>query len=75
MWKLGLTVAVLGALAIALPSIASADTVKNRYHHPIDTRAKYRVHRHYGLHEGWRNDDRRVVIKHHHDPHHHMILD
>jgi hypothetical protein len=32
------------------------------------------MHRHYGLHEGWRNHDRRVVTKHHHDPHHHMIL-
>jgi hypothetical protein len=75
MWKRGLTVAALGAIAAALPSIASADTIKKRDHHPIDTRAKYRMHRPYSLHEGWRNHDRRVVTKHHHDPHRHMILD
>ena len=75
MRKLRLAIAVLGTLAVALPSIASTNTVKKRYHHPIDTRAKYRMHRHYGLHEGWRNHDRRVVTRHHHDPHHHMILD
>jgi hypothetical protein len=69
MRKLALAVAVLGTLAVALPSIASTNTVKKRYHQPIDTRAKYRMHRHYGPHEGGSNHDRRP------NPHHHMILD
>jgi hypothetical protein len=66
--KIGLAVAALGALAVALPSMASADTVViKKHHHPFDARAEYRVHRDYGLHEGWRNRDDRVVIKHRHD--------
>jgi|HubBroStandDraft_6_1064221.scaffolds.fasta_scaffold2043420_1 hypothetical protein len=68
MRKLRLAIAVLGTLAVALPSIASTNTVKKRYHHPIDTRAKYRMHRH-GPHEGGPNHDGRA------NPHHHMILD
>jgi hypothetical protein len=42
---------------------------QQRYHHPVDTRAKYRMHRHYGPHEGGSNHDKRT------NPHHHMILD
>jgi len=74
MRKIGLAVAALGALAVALPSIASADTVviKRHHDHPFDARAEYRVHRDYGLHEGWRDrssrdGDNAVVIKHRHD--------
>ena len=68
MKKIGLTVAALGALAVTLPSIASADTVViKKHHHPYDARAEYRMHRDYGMHEGWRDRDRTVVIKHRHD--------
>ena len=67
MRKVGLVVAAIGSLAIALPSLASADTVviKKHHYHPFDARAEYRVHRDYGLHEGWRDrdHDRGVVIK------------
>jgi hypothetical protein len=69
MRKIGLAVAALGGLAVALPSIASADTVviKKRHYHPFDARAEYRVHRDYGVREGWRDHDRSVVIKQRHD--------
>jgi hypothetical protein len=69
MKKIGFTLAALGALAVALPSIASADTVviKRHHYHPFDARAEYRVHRDYGLHEGWHHRDRSVVVEHGHD--------
>jgi hypothetical protein len=65
-------VAALGALVIAAPSIASAETViiKKRgyhhHHHPhYGARAEYRHDR--GWHRGWRHGhrhgDRTVVIK------------
>ncbi|NOJ45434.1 hypothetical protein [Bradyrhizobium archetypum] len=63
-------VAALGALAIAAPSIASAETViiKKRgyhhHHHPhYGARAEFRHDR--GWHRGWRHGhrDRTVVIK------------
>ena len=65
MRMIGLAVAALGSLAIALPSLASADTVviKRHHYHPFGAHAEYRVHRDYGLHEGWRDRDRDVVIK------------
>ena len=65
MRKIGLAVAAFGALAIALPPLASADTVviKRHHEHPFGARAEYRMHRDYGLHEGWRDRDRGVVIK------------
>ncbi|WP_407176234.1 hypothetical protein [Bradyrhizobium sp. STM 3562] len=58
------------ALAVALPTVASADTVViKRHHHPFDARAEYRMHRDYGLHEGWyhHRPDRTVVIKRHYE--------
>ncbi|HZR90589.1 MAG TPA: hypothetical protein VFB02_27640 [Bradyrhizobium sp.] len=69
MRKIGLVVAALGSLAVALPSMASADTVviKKHHEHPFGARAEYRMHRDYGLHEGWRHRDRDVVIKQRHD--------
>lgn len=65
MRKVGLVVAALGSLAIALPSLASAETVviKRHHEHPFGAHAEYRMHRDYGLHEGWRHRDRDVVIK------------
>ena len=69
MRKVAFVVAALGGLAVALPSIASADTVviKKKYHRPFDARAEYREHRGYGMHEGWRHRDKMVVVKHRRD--------
>jgi len=67
MKKFGYVIAALGAIAVAAPTIASAETVviKRGHHHDWDrARAEFRVHRDYGLHEGWRHRDRdRVVIR------------
>ena len=69
MKKFGYVVAALGTMAVALPSIASAETVviKHRgYHHDWDrSRAELRVHRDYGWHRGWHHDHDRVVIHEH----------
>jgi hypothetical protein len=70
MKKLGYVFAALGAIAIAAPSIASAETVvvKRGYHNGSGARAEYREHRDRGWHEGWRHrhPDRVVVIKRRH---------
>ena len=67
MKKFGYIIAALGAIAVAAPTIASAETVviKRGHHHDWDrSRAEFRVHRDYGLHEGWRHRDHdRVVIR------------
>ena len=76
MKKLGYVAAALGAIAIALPSMASAETViiKRGHHHDFGRaraeyrvpRAEYRVHRDYGMHRGWRHHGGdRVVIREH----------
>jgi hypothetical protein len=67
MKKLGYALAALGVIAVAAPSIASAETVvikRGGYHHHWDrARAEYRVHR--GWREGWhRHHGERIVIKH-----------
>ena len=69
MKKFGYVLAALGAIVIAAPSIASAETVVIKrggyhggYHHGDGARAEYRGHR--GWHEGWHHHDRVVVIKH-----------
>jgi hypothetical protein len=65
MKKLGYVLAALGAIAIAAPSIASAETVVVRhggYHHGYGARAEYREHRDYGWHRGWHHDHDRVTI-------------
>lgn len=67
MKKIGFVVAAIGALAIAVPSIASAETVViKRGHHHWDhgwgARAEMR-HDH-GWHRGWHHDhDRAMVIR------------
>ena len=74
MKKLGLVFAVLGGIAIAAPSIASAETVvvkrgyHHGYHHGYGARAEFREHRDRGWHNGWRHRhaDRVVIIKHRH---------
>jgi hypothetical protein len=70
MKKLGYVIAALGALIIAAPSIASAETVVIKrgggyhgHHHGYGARAEYGRDR--GYHRGWRHGhrDRVVVIK------------
>ncbi|MGZ3289421.1 MAG: hypothetical protein ACXU87_15415 [Xanthobacteraceae bacterium] len=69
MKKSGYVIAALGAIAIAAPSIASAETVviKHGGHH-YGARAEFREHHDRGWHEGWRHRhaDRVVVVKHGH---------
>jgi hypothetical protein len=69
MKKFGYVAAALGAIAVALPSIASAETVvisRGGHHHDWDrARAEYRPHRDYGWHRGWHHDHDRVVIREH----------
>ena len=66
MRKFGYVIAALGAIAVAAPSIASADTVviKRGHHHWEGARAEFRD---YGWHRGgYRDRDRGgVVIKEH----------
>jgi hypothetical protein len=70
MKNFGYVIAALGAIAIAAPSIASAETVviKRGDHHRFGARAEFREHRDHGWHEGWRHRhaDKVVIIKKHH---------
>jgi len=57
MKKFGYVLAALGAIVIAAPSIASAETVvikRGGYHHGYGARAEFREHRDRGWHRGWR---------------------
>jgi hypothetical protein len=69
MRKFGYVIAALGAIVIAAPSIASAETVviKRGGHHHGFYGARAEMHRDYGWHRGWRHHhrDRVVVIKKH----------
>jgi hypothetical protein len=66
MKKLGYVIAALGAIAVALPSIASAETVviKRGGHHWDRSHAEFRGHRdwHEGSHH--RGGDRVVIREH-----------
>ena len=69
MKKFGYVIAALGVIAIAAPSIASAETIVVRHgDHHYGARAEYREHRDYGRHEGWRHHhaDKVVIVKHRH---------
>lgn len=69
MKKLGYVIAALGAIAIAAPSIASAETVViKRGDHHYGARAEFREHRDRGWHEGWRqrHAERVVIFRHRH---------
>jgi hypothetical protein len=76
MKKLGYVIAALGAIAVAAPSIASAEDVVIRHsdhdrysnHDRFGARAEFREHRDHGWHEGsrYRHGDKVVIIKHHH---------
>jgi hypothetical protein len=73
MKKFGFVIAALGALVIAAPSIASAETVVIKrggyhgHHHGYGARAEWRGHRDRGWHRGWRHGhgERTVIIKKH----------
>jgi hypothetical protein len=69
MKKLGFVIAALGTIAIAAPSMASAETVVIEHggHHD-GARAEFREHRDHSSHEGWhhRHADRMVIIRHRH---------
>lgn len=69
MRKLGFVFAALGAIAVAAPSIASAETVvikRGGHHHWGGARAEMREHGwHRGWHNGWRHRhaDRVMIVK------------
>jgi hypothetical protein len=66
MKKLGYVIAALGAMAIAAPSIASAETVvvEGGHHHHRDFGPRGDMHRDHG----WHHHDRVVIVRHrHHD--------
>jgi hypothetical protein len=66
MKKFGYAIAALGLIAVAVPSIASAETIviKHGGHHWDRSRAEFREHR--GWHEGWHpHHDRVVIVKRH----------
>ena len=72
MKKLGYVIAALGAIIIAAPSIASAETIvikrgghHSGNHHGYGSRAEFRGHRDRGWHRGRGHHDRVVVIKKH----------
>jgi hypothetical protein len=69
MKKLGYVIAALGAIAVAAPSIASAESVVIKRGDRDHMRARAEFHEHRGWHDrgwhnGWRHHDRVVVIKH-----------
>jgi hypothetical protein len=66
MKKFGYVIAALGAIAIAAPSIASAETIvvkRGGDHHRLGARAEFREHRDHGWHG---HHDRVVIVKHRH---------
>jgi hypothetical protein len=64
MKKLGYVIAALGAMAIAAPSIASAETVvvKHGDRDHMGSHAEFREHRDHGWHR--HHHDKVVIIKH-----------
>jgi hypothetical protein len=66
MKKFGYVLAALGAIVVAAPSIASAETVvikRGGYHHGYGARAEMR--RDWHRDRGWHHHDRVVVVKKH----------
>jgi Ni/Co efflux regulator RcnB len=78
MRKFGFVIAAAAALAIAVPSMASAQTVviktgergMHRGHHN-HYGARAQAHRHHGWHRGHGHSKKVVVIKRGHRHHHH----
>jgi hypothetical protein len=72
MRKCGYLIATLAAIAVAAPSIASAETVVIKHRdHWRGAHAEFREHRDFGWHRGWYRDHDRdrggVVIREHRD--------
>ena len=74
MKKLGYVIAALGAIAIAAPSIASAETVVVRHGARAEMHRDHGWHRDHGMRDhGWhrgygmRHHDRMVVVRHRHE--------
>ncbi|MCP4620785.1 MAG: hypothetical protein GY844_30630 [Bradyrhizobium sp.] len=67
MKKFAYVLAAVGAMAVALPSIANAETVvvKRGGHHHGWYGAHAQMHHDRGWHRGWHHGDRTVVIKKH----------
>jgi hypothetical protein len=68
MKKFAYVLAALGAMAVALPSIASAETIviKRGGHHHGWHGARAQMHHNHGLHRGWHRGhghNKVVVIK------------
>jgi hypothetical protein len=67
MKKFGFVIATVAALVVAVPSIASAETViikRGGHHHAYGARAE--MHRDHGWHNGWRHrhgGDKVVIVK------------
>jgi hypothetical protein len=67
MRKLGYVIAAIGAIAIAAPSVASAETVVIKHGDRMHGDRMYRDHgRDHAFHRdhGWRHHDRMVIVKH-----------
>ena len=64
MKKLGYALAAIGAIALAVPSMASAETIviKRGGGHHYGHGARAEMHHDRGMHRGWRHNDRKVVI-------------
>jgi len=65
MKKFAYVMAAFGVIAVAAPSIASAETIvikRGDHHHGYGARAEFREHR--GWHEHRHHADKVVVIKH-----------
>jgi hypothetical protein len=66
MKKFGYVLAALGVIAIAAPSMASAETTiikRGGHHHDFGARAEFRGHRDHGWH-GDHHGGKTVIIKH-----------
>ena len=64
MKKIGLAIAALGAIALAAPTIANAETVIVKHGHP---HGWHRSHAEVMVHRGWHpHHDRTVIIRHGH---------
>lgn len=74
MKKLGYVIAALGLIAIAAPSIASAETVLVRHGDGYHSGMRGEMHRNHSWHRdhgwrhdrGWRHHDRTMVVRHRH---------
>ena len=73
MKKFGYVIAALGAIAIAAPSIASAEemVVRQGDHHRFGARAEFREHRDFREHRehrdhGWRGHHDSMMVRHRH---------